>query len=142
MLSILRLETNSFELKNTFEINENYIDLSKEHRFFAMIEPIYPQLCRIVKMNSKGLVIRYFKDGNLIDNHGKLDLMKIGNGFSNQTIAYTKIYDEIYDNSSFHELRECKISFKNVSYNQYRSIEKYIRNINNVTKLKDYKRFK
>ena len=49
MLSILRLETNSFELKNTFEINENYIDLSKEHSFFAMIEPIYGRMLRVCR---------------------------------------------------------------------------------------------
>lgn len=142
MLSVLRLETHSFDLDNVYEIKENYLDLKNENSYFAMIEPVYPQLCKIVKINNRGLIIRYFKEENLIDNHGKLDLMKIGNGFSNQTISYTKIYDEVIDDSSFHEIRECKIEFKDVNFNQSKAIEKYIRNISKVTKLDDYKRIK
>ncbi len=137
MLSVFNYEEDLIGRDNVYELDNKYIDLCKENNYFAMVEPIYPQLCKIEKISTKSLVITYFNEDSIIPENGILDLLKINNGFSNQKISFTKIYDNVVNESLYYELRECKLSFKNLTSKQSESIDNYIRNIGNLSELNE-----
>ena len=76
--SLSRNEAYSFFTKTGYYENDSgniFIRVESDKGMYAVIDSYLPQICRVIGMNSQGLIFRYFEKNNAGKRSEKLDIL-------------------------------------------------------------------